>query len=107
MPLVSWNCPHRRLPMSAILHPLRGPLVPLLHIWRADEPCAVRNTMDAMQGNAGTHMTEQDEKTEQVEALLATPDMAGALESEQFKRFLDQIPIAIIVSDMTGRERIA
>ncbi len=52
-------------------------------------------------------MTEANEKTEQVEALLATPDMAGALKSEQFRRFLDQVPIAIVVSDMQGRERIA
>jgi PAS domain S-box-containing protein len=51
-------------------------------------------------------MTENDEKSEQVETLLATPDLAGALESEQFRRFLDQVPIAIIVSEMKGRERI-
>lgn len=38
--------------------------------------------------------------------LLATPDLADALESEQFKRFLDQIPIAIIVSELKGTERI-
>lgn len=50
---------------------------------------------------------EKTEKTEQVDALLATPDFARALESEQFKRFLDQIPIAIVVSEMKGRERIA
>jgi len=50
-------------------------------------------------------MTEQD-KTERVETLLATPDLAGALESEQFKRFLDQVPIAIAVSEMKEPERI-
>jgi PAS domain S-box-containing protein len=49
-------------------------------------------------------MTE--EKAEQIETLLATPDLADALESEQFKRFLDQVPIAIVISDMKGRERI-
>jgi PAS domain S-box-containing protein len=48
-----------------------------------------------------------DEKADQVESLLATPDLANALESEQFKHFLDQVPIAIIVSEMKGRERIA
>jgi hypothetical protein len=42
---------------------------------------------------------EQNAKAEQVESLLTTPDLAGALESEQFKRFLDQVPIAIAVSD--------
>jgi two-component sensor histidine kinase len=45
-------------------------------------------------------------KAEQVETLLATPDLAGALESEQFRRFLDQIPIAILLSEMKPPERI-
>jgi PAS domain S-box-containing protein len=52
-------------------------------------------------------MTADESKGQQVEALLATPDLAGALESEQFKHFLDQIPIAIIVSEMKGLERVA
>lgn len=43
---------------------------------------------------------------EKVETLLDTPNLAGALESEQFRRFLDQVPIAIAVSDMSGEERI-
>jgi len=51
-------------------------------------------------------MTADAEKTEQVEALLATPDLAGALESEQFRRFLDEVPTAIVVSEMRGGERI-
>jgi two-component sensor histidine kinase len=51
-------------------------------------------------------MTSNDNQTSQIDELLATPDLADALESEQFKRFLDQIPIAIIVSELTGRERI-
>jgi len=42
----------------------------------------------------------------QIEALVATPDLADALESEQFRRFLDQVPIAIIVSQMGAKERI-
>jgi two-component sensor histidine kinase len=41
-----------------------------------------------------------------VDALLSTPDLAGALESEQFRRFLDQVPIAIVVSEMNPEERI-
>ena len=48
-----------------------------------------------------------ENKTQQVESLLATPDLAGALESEQFKHFLDQVPIAIVVSEMKNGERIA
>ena len=50
--------------------------------------------------------TEVDEKAEQVETLLATPGLAGALESEHFRRFLDHVPIAIVISEITVRERI-
>ena len=56
-----------------------------------------------------TGMTENDNKHDkdgQVKGLLATPDLAGALESEQFRRFLDQIPIAIVVAEMGRREHI-
>jgi len=49
---------------------------------------------------------EPNAKAEQVESLLTTPDLAGALESEQFKRFLDQVPIAIAFSELSSRERI-
>jgi len=51
-------------------------------------------------------MASNEEKADQVEELLTTPDLAGALESEQFRRFLDQIPVAIAVSELRGRERI-
>ena len=51
-------------------------------------------------------MTANDEKAEQVEELLDTPHLADALESQQFRHFLDQVPIAIAVSDLRGRERI-
>lgn len=57
-------------------------------------------------------MSPEDEKTspeediEQIESLLTTPDLAGALESQQFRRFLDQIPIAIAVASIRGAERI-
>ena len=46
------------------------------------------------------------ETLSQIEALVATPALADALESEQFRRFLDQVPIAIIVSQMGANERI-
>ena len=46
------------------------------------------------------------EKAAQVGALLATPDLADALESDQFRHFLDQVPIAIVVSEMRREERI-
>ena len=38
--------------------------------------------------------------------MLDTPELATALESEQFKKFLDQVPIAIAVSDLTETERV-
>jgi PAS domain S-box-containing protein len=51
-------------------------------------------------------MTEANDKADRVEELMTTPDLAGALESEQFRRFLDQIPIAIIVAQMKCDEHI-
>ncbi|KAA3452284.1 histidine kinase [Mesorhizobium sp. SARCC-RB16n] len=51
-------------------------------------------------------MTSNSDKAETVEQLLETPDLASALESEQFKKFLDQVPIAIAVSDLSGQERV-
>lgn len=51
-------------------------------------------------------MTEDDKKAEQIETLLGTPDLADALESDQFRLFLDHVPIAIVVTKMKGRERI-
>ena len=51
-------------------------------------------------------MIEANDKADQVEELMTTPDLAGALESEQFRRFLDQIPIAIIVAEMKYDEHI-
>jgi PAS domain S-box-containing protein len=56
--------------------------------------------------SAGSQMTSDSEKGEAVEQLLDTPDLATALESEQFKKFLDQVPIAIAVSDLAGTERV-
>ncbi|WP_348647293.1 sensor histidine kinase [Aestuariivirga sp. YIM B02566] len=51
-------------------------------------------------------MTESNDRAAPVETLLTTPDLAGALESEQFRQFLDQIPIAIVVAEMKADERI-
>ncbi|MHB8530531.1 MAG: sensor histidine kinase [Caulobacteraceae bacterium] len=52
------------------------------------------------------HPSEDERTSEQVDALLATPELATALESEQFRRFLDQVPIAIVVSEIQEGERI-
>jgi PAS domain S-box-containing protein len=51
-------------------------------------------------------MNDAEDKAEKVDSLLGTPNLAGALESEQFRRFLDQVPIAIAVADMSGEERV-
>ncbi|WP_027061999.1 sensor histidine kinase [Mesorhizobium loti] len=51
-------------------------------------------------------MTSDTQKAEAVGQLLDTPDLASALESEQFKKFLDQVPIAIGVSDLSAKERV-
>jgi two-component sensor histidine kinase len=47
-----------------------------------------------------------NELPEGVENLLDTPGLAGALESDQFKQFLDQIPIAVAVSELAPVERV-
>src|SRR5689334_4180679 len=51
-------------------------------------------------------MMSGSENAEAVEKLLETPDLATALESDQFKRFLDQVPIAIAVSALSANERV-
>jgi PAS domain S-box-containing protein len=51
-------------------------------------------------------MSEEGGKVEQVETLLATPDLAGALDSDAFRRFLDQVPIAIVIAQTVEPERI-
>ncbi len=43
---------------------------------------------------------------EQVGQLLSTPDLAGVLESDRFRQFLDQVPIAIAVSELNPAERV-
>jgi two-component sensor histidine kinase len=43
---------------------------------------------------------------ERTETLLETPHLAGALGSEQFKSFLDHVPVAIAVSELRPAERI-
>jgi PAS domain S-box-containing protein len=41
-----------------------------------------------------------------VEQILETPGLAGALESDRFKQFLDHVPIAIVVSELQPSEII-
>ncbi len=47
-----------------------------------------------------------DEIPTGVGQLLDTPDLAIALESDQFKQFLDQVPVAIAVAELNPNERI-
>jgi two-component sensor histidine kinase len=42
-----------------------------------------------------------------VEALLETPHLADALESDRFKQFLDHVPVAIAVSELRPSEAIS
>jgi PAS domain S-box-containing protein len=51
-------------------------------------------------------VTEANSKPEQIQELATSPDLAGALESRQFRRFLDQIPIAIVVAELKAEEVI-
>lgn len=41
-----------------------------------------------------------------VEQLLATPHLADALESDRFKQFLDHVPVAIAVAELSPSEAI-
>src|SRR3954452_19915868 len=52
-------------------------------------------------------MNNSDNQAEQAEALLDTPDLAEVLDGEQFKQFLDHVPIAIAVSCLKPTERIS
>ena len=47
-----------------------------------------------------------DDKPEEISHLLATPGLAGVLESDRFKQFLDHVPVAIAVSELHPSERI-
>jgi PAS domain S-box-containing protein len=51
-------------------------------------------------------MDPDREESERIDDLLQTPDLAGALDNEQFRTFLNQVPIAIAASRLDGRERI-
>ena len=49
---------------------------------------------------------ESEEPPGDVGQLLESPDLAEALESEQFRQFLDQVPVAIAISKLVAAERI-
>ncbi len=43
---------------------------------------------------------EEGQGSEKIEELLATPELADALESDRFRQFLDHVPVAIAVSEL-------
>jgi two-component sensor histidine kinase len=47
-----------------------------------------------------------DEPPSGLEQVLETPDLAVALESDWFKQFLDQLPVAIAISELTPAEPV-
>jgi PAS domain S-box-containing protein len=51
-------------------------------------------------------VTSKSSETENVERLVESPGLAGALESGRFKKFLDHVPIAIAVSELQDSELI-
>src|SRR5688572_28624335 len=51
-------------------------------------------------------MTVDLQEPQRGEQLLDTPHLAGALRSDQFKSFLDHVPVAIGVSELRPSERI-
>jgi PAS domain S-box-containing protein len=70
--------------------------------WRGDRIAVIDGDHTAQ----APQMTSDTQKAEAVGQLLETPDLASALESEQFKKFLDQVPIAIAVSGLDSKERV-
>ncbi|WP_207801751.1 sensor histidine kinase [Phenylobacterium hankyongense] len=51
-------------------------------------------------------VTSDDIPSGPVEQFLDSPDLADALGSDRFKQFLDQVPVAIAVSELHPSERI-
>jgi two-component sensor histidine kinase len=68
--------------------------------WRSDRISANSRLI------GGKPVTSTSTETEQVERLVESSDLAGALESERFKTFLDHVPIAIAVSELRDPEVI-
>jgi two-component sensor histidine kinase len=50
--------------------------------------------------------TQREHQTDQIEQLRDNPELADALESDRFKQFLDQVPVAIAVSELGKAETI-
>jgi two-component sensor histidine kinase/PAS domain-containing protein len=68
--------------------------------------CKRRITAVDLKQERDPPMTTDVQHAEAVEALVSSPALAEALESDQFRRFLDQVPMALVVSGLMGPERI-
>ena len=55
---------------------------------------------------ASRHGDSSADDADQIEQLMATPNLADALESDRFKQFLDHVPVAIAVSELHPSEVI-
>ena len=51
-------------------------------------------------------MASNEGDPERQEHLLETSDLAGALESDRFRQFLDHMPVGVAVSELSAGERI-
>ena len=51
-------------------------------------------------------IAEGGQRPQGAQSLLETADLAGALENDRFKQFLDHIPVGIVVADLQPFERI-
>ncbi len=51
-------------------------------------------------------MTSESTDADKIESLIESSDLAGALESVQFREFLDNVPVAIAVSELRNPEVI-
>ncbi len=54
----------------------------------------------------GEHQDKQSQVEGKLDDLIDNPNLADALESDQFKQFLDQVPIAIAVAELEPEERL-
>ncbi|MFD2134811.1 PAS domain-containing protein [Novosphingobium resinovorum] len=54
----------------------------------------------------GEHQDKQSQVEDKLDDLIDNPNLADALESDQFKQFLDQVPIAIAVAELEPEERL-
>jgi PAS domain S-box-containing protein len=61
-------------------------------------PSAERAIHSAMSGQEPSG----DDTKRQVEEFLASPELARAVDNDEFKQFLDHVPVAIVISRMRG-----